>query len=192
MSEISIAETGKQVFDAVQYLCSDNRVSPGALVVLGCSTSEVSGGHIGKSGSPELGKAIVRAALDACRSFGATLGVQCCEHLNRAIVLPREAALARGYAPVSAVPYPHAGGSAASAMYRLLEDPVVVEAVQADAGLDIGDTLIGMHLRPVAVPLRGPLSAIGAAHLTMAFARPKYIGGPRTRYILEENPEASL
>lgn len=181
------AEIGRQVFDAVQYLITQGHVAPGSLVVLGCSTSEISGGHIGKSGSPELGTTVVRAAMDACRSLGTTLAVQCCEHLNRALVMPRDAAAARGYAPVSAVPYPSAGGSAASAAYRLLPDPVLVESIQADAGLDIGDTLIGMHLKAVAVPLRAPCSAIGQAHLVMAFTRPKYIGGPRTHYTLEEN-----
>lgn len=179
------SDIGNKVFEAVTYLCEKGHVGAGSLVVLGCSTSEIAGGMIGKAGSPELGKLVVRGAMDACASFGATLAVQCCEHLNRALVLPRDAALARGYAPVSAVPYPHAGGSAASAAYRLLHDPVVVEAIAADAGLDIGDTLIGMHLKAVAVPLRPAESSIGQAHLTMAYARPKYIGGPRTQYTLE-------
>ena len=181
---------GKAVFDAVQFLCIQGHVAPGSLVVMGCSTSEVAGGHIGKSGSPELGKMLVRGAMDAAASLGITLAVQCCEHLNRALVVPREAALARGYVPVSAVPYPHAGGSAAAAYYRLLHDPVVVESIQAEAGLDIGDTFIGMHLKPVAVPLRPQEPSIGKAHLTMAFARPKYIGGPRTQYTLETEHKA--
>lgn len=186
MDEARMAALGAEVFEAVRFLLDKGGLGAGALVVLGCSTSEIAGGHIGKSGSPELGKAIVRGAMDACHAAGAELAVQCCEHLNRALVLPRDTAAVRGYAPVSAIPYPHAGGSAASAYYRLLRDPVVVEAIAADAGLDIGDTLIGMHLKAVAVPLRPQSQMIGAAHLVMAFTRPKYIGGPRTQYTLEE------
>lgn len=174
---------GNSVCEAVRFLCREGRLQAGALIVLGCSTSEIAGGTIGKSGSPDVGQVVARAALDAALPFGVTLAAQCCEHLNRALVLPREAALARGYAPVSAVPHPHAGGSTAAAMYRLLPDPVVVEAISADAGLDIGNTLIGMHLKPVAVPLRY-FGTVGQAYLTMAYARPKFIGGPRTQYTL--------
>jgi len=180
-------EITRQVHDAVRFLLEGGRVAPGGLVVLGCSTSEIGGGAIGKAGSIEVGRAVVRGALDACAEGAVSLAVQCCEHLNRALVLEREAAALRGYAPVFAVPHPHAGGSAASAAFRMLKDPVLVEAVSADAGLDIGDTLIGMHLRPVAVPLRPPRPAVGKARLVMAFTRPKYIGGPRARYTLEES-----
>lgn len=176
------AHLGKAVFDAVSFLCREGGIGAGGLIVLGCSTSEVGGGRIGKSGSPELGMLLVRAAMDAADVAEVALAVQCCEHLNRALVLPRAVAAGRGYPPVSAVPHPSAGGSAAAAYYRLLPDPVVVEAIQAEGGLDIGDTLMGMHLRPVAVPLRYTDNRIGQAHLTMAYARPKYIGGPRAQY----------
>lgn len=181
----NIAAIGDAVFNAVRFLCGEGHIAEGSLVVLGCSTSEIGGGHIGKSGSPEIGQIVVRGALDAVNTFGASLAVQCCEHLNRALVLPRDVARLHGWPPVSAVPHPHAGGSAASAYYRMLPDAALVEAIQADAGLDIGDTLIGMHLKPVAVPLRYAGAPIGGAHLTMAFTRPKYIGGPRTQYTLE-------
>lgn len=173
-----------QVLEAFAFLIRHGHVSPGALVVLGCSTSEIGGGRIGKSGSPELGQTVARAALSACAAHGVVLAAQCCEHLNRALILPREAAFAHGLVPVSAVPCPTAGGACASAVYRLLHDPVAVESIQADAGIDIGDTLIGMHLKPVAVPLRPESLTIGHAHVTMAFSRPKYIGGPRARYTL--------
>lgn len=176
----------KSVYDAVSYLLSEGHVQKNGLVVLGCSTSEIGGGHIGKSGSYDVGKAVFLGAEEACRLAGVFLAVQCCEHLNRALVLPREAALARGYTPVMAVPYPHAGGSCASAAYRLQPDPVVTESIQADAGLDIGNTLIGMHLKTVAVPLRPPMRQIGKAPLVMAFTRPKYIGGPRTHYTADD------
>ncbi len=168
-----------------EYLCEKGKLAPGSLIVLGCSTSEVCGGTIGKSSSPETGTAIVRAVRETAAAHGLWLAVQCCEHLNRALVVEAEYAVRHDLPRVCAVPHPHAGGSAAAAAYRLFDEPVVVEEVKAQAGLDIGDTLIGMHLMPVAVPLRGPFSRIGSAHLTMAFTRPKYIGGPRTRYTVD-------
>lgn len=175
-----------QVREAVRFVCRQGHVQPGSLFVLGCSTSEIAGGLIGKAGSPQLGYEVARGAWEACEEAGVALAVQCCEHLNRALVLPRQAALSRGYAPVAVVPHPHAGGSCAAAMYRLLPDPVVVEAVEAEAGLDIGETLIGMHLRPVAVPLRPETPLLGQARVTMAYTRPKFIGGSRARYTLED------
>ncbi len=181
-----IEHISQQVTETISFLLSEGHIGPGGLIVLGCSTSEVVGGHIGKAGSPEVGQVIASTALSACAARSVFLAVQCCEHLNRALVMPRKAAEARGYAPVFAVPHPRAGGACASAYYRLLEDPVVVESILAEAGLDIGDTLIGMHLQHVAVPLRSPVPAIGQAHLVMAYTRPKYIGGPRARYTLDE------
>ncbi len=180
-----LREIESEVAEAVRFLCADGRVPPGGLIALGCSTSEIGGGRIGKAGSPELGYAVARGALSACEALGVALAAQCCEHLNRALVLPRHAAAARGYAPVAAIPHPAAGGSCASAVYRLLPDPVAVEWVAADAAIDIGETLIGMHVRPVAVPLRPASPWLGKARLTMAYARPKYIGGPRARYTID-------
>lgn len=175
----------EQVSEAFAYLFSQSALKPGSLVVLGCSTSEVGGSRIGKAGSPDLGQTIASAALDACQRAGVHLAVQCCEHLNRALVISKDVAEARGYASVFAVPHPTAGGSCGSAAYRLLgEDATVVETISAEAGVDIGDTFIGMHLRPVAVPVRPPFQTIGLAHLTMAYTRPKYIGGPRAQYSL--------
>jgi len=182
-----MAETARQVADAFEFLIAESRLPPGALIVLGCSTSEIGGAHIGRFGSPALGQDVIKGALSACAAHGTDLAVQCCEHLNRALVLTEEAAARRGYPAVSAVPHSRAGGSCAEAAYRAFEDPVLVEAIQADAGIDIGDTLIGMHIRPVAVPVRPPVSQIGEAHVTMAFSRPKYIGGPRARYTIEND-----
>ncbi|MDR0897864.1 MAG: TIGR01440 family protein [Oscillospiraceae bacterium] len=176
----------KAVYEAMDYLLGKAQLPPGDLAVLGCSTSEIGGAMIGKAGSPEVGRAVVSGAMDACAAHGVVLAVQCCEHLNRALVLPREAALRLGHAPVAAVPFPHAGGSCGAAYYRLLQDPVLVEQIQAGAGLDIGDTLIGMHLRPVAVPLRPAGHAVGQAHLVMATTRPKFIGGARAHYTLDD------
>ena len=179
-------EIALKVEEAVSFVCENGHVQNGSLVVIGCSTSEIGGGHIGKAASPETGYAVVRGALNAARKHQVYLAFQCCEHLNRCLVVEKEYALSHFLPPVAAVPYPHAGGSTASAAYRTLENPVLVEHVQAQAGVDIGDTLIGMHLQSVAVPLRAPFSSIGQAHLTMAFTRPKYIGGARAKYSLED------
>ena len=152
------------------------------LVVVGCSSSEALGGLIGHDSSPEAGAAIARAALDSARAHGCDLAAQCCEHLNRALVMEREAACLRGYQQVWAVPQPKAGGSFATGVWALMSDPVLVERVEADAGLDIGDTLIGMHLRRVAVPVRLENGRIGQAHVAAALTRPPLIGGARARY----------
>lgn len=176
----------EQVEKAIDYLAVQGRLAPGSLVVLGCSTSEVCGGRIGKNSDPQMGKALAEAFLSGCAAHALVGCVQCCEHLNRALVIERAQAELRGLEIVMAVPYPKAGGSAGAAYYRLLRDPVLVDAALADAGIDIGDTLIGMHLRRVAVPLRAPFHTVGHANLVMAYARPKLIGGERARYTLEE------
>lgn len=175
----------KQVREAVYYLAQEGGLNAGDLVVVGCSTSEVLGGEIGKESSPEVGQALSEALMETCGELGLVLAVQCCEHLNRALVLPREYLEQARYTEVSAVPFPKAGGSLASAYYRKLTDPALAETIQARAGLDIGGTLIGMHLRRVAVPLRGPVTHIGRAHLNMAVTRPPLIGGVRAKYALE-------
>lgn len=180
------AQVKREVEDAVAYLAAQGHLAPGSLVVLGCSTSEVCGGRIGKNSDQEMGKTLAEAFLSACAAHGLAGCVQCCEHLNRALVIERAQAELRGLEIVMAVPYPKAGGSCGAAYYRMLRDPVLVESVLADAGIDIGDTLIGMHLRRVAVPLRAPFNAVGHANLVMAYARPKLIGGARARYALEE------
>lgn len=172
-----------QVEEAILALLQEKPLSENDLFVLGCSTSEVAGQAIGKAGSMEIGIQVIEGALSACRGR-VSLCVQCCEHLNRALVIPQAIAAKRQYAQVRAVPHPTAGGSCAAAAWRLFENPVLVEFVQAEAGMDIGDTLIGMHLRPVAVPFRS-ITQIGQAHVTMAYTRPKYIGGARTRYTME-------
>ncbi|MDR3086106.1 MAG: TIGR01440 family protein, partial [Christensenellaceae bacterium] len=156
---------------AMKSLCEQARIKPRELVVVGCSTSEVVGQRIGSAGSPEAAAEILRGLLDGLLPFGAALAVQCCEHLNRALILPREALERLSLTEVCVLPQPHAGGSLATAYYRHLSEPAVAEAIQARAGLDIGDTLIGMHLRRVAVPLRLGLS-IGQARLNAAFSRP--------------------
>ena len=165
---------------AVEELGSKANLKPGHILVVGCSTSEVLGAKIGSQSSPEVAKQLFAALQEYANSHGIYLAVQCCEHLNRAIVLERAAA---GNAEVvNVVPQPKAGGSLATAAYAGFVDPVVVESIQADAGLDIGLTLIGMHLKKVAVPVRLEHNRIGEAPVVAARTRPKFIGGIRAVY----------
>lgn len=175
-------EIHDKVKEAVTELLAQADVIKGGVFILGCSTSEIAGGHIGKNSAPEIGAAVVEAALSVLNQKGIYLAVQCCEHLNRAVVLERAAAEKYALTRVWAKPVPGAGGSAAAAAWEMFNDPVLVESVLADAGMDIGETLIGMHLRPVAVPVRISFNMIGNARLTLAKTRPKYIGGPRAVY----------
>ena len=157
-------------------------LKPGNLVVLGCSTSEVIGAKIGTAGSFEVAEMIFRVLTDYQEKFGFTLAFQCCEHLNRSIVLERETARERQLEEVSVIPVRNAGGAMATYAFEHMKDPIVVETVKADAGIDIGETLIGMHLKHVAVPIRTEQKTIGGAHVTLAKTRPKLIGGPRAVY----------
>ncbi|RNC28892.1 MAG: hypothetical protein AWM53_01079 [Candidatus Dichloromethanomonas elyunquensis] len=154
----------------------------GQLVVIGCSTSEVQGKTIGKAGSKEVADILIDPLLYWADLRGIHLAFQCCEHLNRALVVEQEIAGPFGLEPVIVVPSLTAGGAMASTAWEKLKNPVAVEQVKAHAGIDIGDTLIGMHLRPVVVPVRIDINYLGNAHLTLAKTRPKYIGGPRAIY----------
>ncbi|WP_339226514.1 TIGR01440 family protein [Oceanobacillus sp. FSL K6-2867] len=152
------------------------------LFVVGCSTSEVAGKHIGTSGSEQIAAVIFKQLQALQQQTGIHLVFQCCEHLNRALVVEKEAAKAYQLEEVAVIPIPAAGGSMASYAYKHMKDPVVVEAVRAHAGLDIGETMIGMHLKHVAVPLRFREKFIGDARITAARTRPKLIGGHRANY----------
>lgn len=176
----------EQVRQAVRELIELPRddLRPVRVLAVGCSTSEIAGGVIGHASAPELGEEVARAVLDECAAHGVTPAFQCCEHLNRALVLEREALERLRLSEVCAVPWPRAGGSCASAAYRMMREPALAEEIQADAGIDIGDTLIGMHLRAVAVPVRLSLGQIGQARLVCARTRPRLIGGERARYSL--------
>ena len=167
---------------ALLELLGQAKLEEGSLLVIGCSTSEVLGNKIGKGSSPEVAQALVETILPELRRRKIWLAAQCCEHLNRAVILEKEAARQFGYEIVSVVPQPHAGGSWATACWQAFDRPVAVEEVRADAGIDIGDTLIGMHLRRVAVPVRTGVKQIGQAIVLCARTRPKYIGGPRAIY----------
>ncbi len=165
---------------AIEELCEKAKLAAGDRIVIGCSTSEVTGARIGTDSSPETAAAIWQALYECAEKRGVFLAVQCCEHLNRAIVTERAAA--QGAETVNVVPQPKAGGSLASCAYRGFKDPVVLEEIKADAGLDIGATLIGMHLKRVAVPLRLEQNRIGEALVIAARTRPKFIGGSRAVY----------
>ena len=180
MSTADCEDIRAAVDEAVSALCA--HLEPGSLIVLGCSTSEIAGGRIGKASVPELGPVVAGAMIDACRASGMEPAFQCCEHLNRAVVMEQAVLRERGLVQVAAVPQPKAGGSVPAAAWRLLSAPALALRVQAEAGIDIGDTLIGMHLRPVAVPLRIGLSRVGEANLVLAYSRLPYIGGSRAVY----------
>ena len=151
---------------------------------MGCSSSEITGGKIGKASSLEAAQAVFDGVYPLLQARGVFLVAQCCEHLNRALVLEAECARKYGYEPVSVRPQPKAGGSFATTAWERFQAPVAVETVRAHAGLDIGGTLIGMHLRPVAVPVRLSLDHVGKAVLLCARTRPKFIGGGRACYVL--------
>ncbi len=170
----------QQAYEAAQELCVRAGLQAGDRVVVGCSSSEVLGHTVGSFSSPEAGEALARGILKALTEKGVFLAAQCCEHLNRALIV--EKAALKGEEVVNVVPQPKAGGSFATAVYGLFRDPVAIEHIRADAGLDIGNTLIGMHLKEVAVPLRLEASCIGEAPVNAARTRPRFIGGCRATY----------
>lgn len=175
-----------QARQATEELLEAAHLETGDIFVVGCSSSEIMGGHIGHDSSMEAAAAVLAGVQPPLQEQGVYLAAQCCEHLNRAIVLEREAAKAYGCEIVAAIPQPHAGGSWATSCWRAFKDPVLVEEVRAAAGMDIGGTLIGMHLRRVAVPVRLSLDHIGQAILLCARTRPPFIGGARAVYSQEE------
>jgi len=176
-------EIREQVRAAITELTAqDKKFNPVKLLAIGCSSSEIAGGTIGHASAYELGEQVADEILAIANENGFECAFQCCEHLNRALVMERETAENRGYEIVCVVPQPKAGGSLATAAYRAMRDPVVVQEVKADAGIDIGRTLIGMHLRPVAVPVRLKTDMIGEAIVIAARTRPRLIGGERAKY----------
>ncbi len=176
-------EITQQARQAVTELLDQAGLKPGQLLVIGCSSSEMVGQRIGKGSSMEAARAAFAGIYPVLQERGIRLAVQCCEHLNRALIVERETAEHFGFEIVNVVPQPHAGGSFAVTAYAAFEAPVAVESIVADAGLDIGGTLVGMHLRRVAVPVRLSLNQIGEARILCARTRPKYIGGQRAAYL---------
>ena len=173
-------EITEAVRGAAAELCNAAGLKPEQIVIVGCSTSEIAGNRIGATPNMQIGAAVFDAMNRIFTQRGIYLAAQCCEHLNRAVIIEREATA--GLQIVNVVPAPEAGGAFAAAAYAGFRDPVALEEIQADAGIDIGGTLIGMHLKRVAVPLRLSMTKIGKATVTAARTRPKYIGGPRARY----------
>ncbi len=171
-----------QAKTALLELLEQANLKPGNLLVIGCSSSEIMGEKIGKGSSLDAAKAVFEGVYPLLREKGIYLAVQCCEHLNRSLIVERELAEKKGYEIVNVVPQLHAGGSFAVTAFERFDDAVAVESVCADAGMDIGDTLIGMHLKRVAVPVRVSIKKIGQANLVCARTRPKYVGGPRAAY----------
>ncbi|GAA0468724.1 TIGR01440 family protein [Alkalibacillus silvisoli] len=157
-------------------------VKKGDLMVVGCSTSEIAGEKIGSAGSTDIAKVLHTQLKAFQQETGVHIAYQCCEHLNRAIVIDREVQQMLSLDEVSAIPHPSAGGSMAAYIYEHMDNPVLVEHIKADLGMDIGDTFIGMHLKHVAVPLRFSQKSLGDANVTYAYTRPKLIGGKRAIY----------
>ncbi|MBM7551772.1 TIGR01440 family protein [Thalassobacillus pellis] len=179
---MDLERISKDVETIVTEISESGHIKAGEQFVIGCSTSEIAGERIGTSGSEEIAAVLFEAFQRLKEETGAALIFQCCEHLNRALVMERSTMKEHGYEQVSAIPVPKAGGSMASYAYKRLEDPVLAETVQAEVGIDIGDTLIGMHLKRVAVPLRFSQKSVGHAHLNTARTRLRLIGGERAVY----------
>ena len=180
-----------QVEQVLRELSQTGKLQAGQLLVIGTSTSEVLGHLIGTAGTEDVAEHIFAAVEVVRAEIGFYPVFQCCEHLNRALVLERTAMLAYRLEPVSAIPVPRAGGSMASYAFKHLKQACLVEMIQAHAGIDIGGTLIGMHLKPVAIPLRPSIRLIGQATVQLAYTRPKLIGGSRAVYVIEEKAAAS-
>lgn len=173
---------GQQAASAFAELCHIAHFKKGALIVVDGSSSEVRGGKIGKDSSYDVGTAIVTNIMKVAKVEGVELAFACCEHLNRAVVVERETAEKYGYQEVTVVPWLHGGGAVATNAFYHFKDPVVVEEVKADGGLDIGLTMIGMHLKRVAVPVRLKNNRVGEAIVVGARTRPPLIGGERAHY----------
>ena len=175
-------EIKKQAGKAAKELMEVSHLKEKDLVVIGCSSSEISDYRIGSHSSAEIGQAVFSGIYEVFHKQGIYVAAQCCEHLNRALILEKEAADFYRYDAVNVAPQLKAGGSFSVAAYHMFEHPVAVESIRAHAGLDIGDTLIGMHLKAVAVPVRIKTQYIGSAHVVAARTRPKFIGGSRASY----------
>ena len=173
-------EIREQAYKAAEEILNVAGLKEGQILVVGCSSSEVCGDRLGSNSNPEVAEAVFSGIQEAAASRGVFLAAQCCEHLNRAIIIERQAVPFSDI--VNVVPQPKAGGSFATAAYKHFSNPVAVEEIRADAGLDIGNTLIGMHLKKVAVPLRLENHRIGQAYVNAARTRAKFIGGSRAVY----------
>lgn len=179
-------QIAQQASIVLKELVEAGQLGQGSLVVIGASTSEVAGKKIGTAGQIDIGAELYAGLAKVGRELGLHLAFQCCEHLNRALVVERSVLRQFHLTEVAAVPIPGAGGSMAATAYKRMDNPCLAESIQADAGIDIGETMIGMHLRPVAVPLRTSIRTIGHARVNAAWTRPKLIGGARAQYAQAE------
>lgn len=180
--DTDLATLGRQTVQAAEELIKTAQLKPGQILVVGCSTSEVQGARIGSYGSEVVAARLLSSLLKVCSWYQVSLAVQCCEHLNRALVVEQAVAEKYNLEVVTVVPVAKAGGALAAEAMREFTNPAVVEAITAHAGLDIGSTLIGMHIKKVAIPVRLTQKCIGQAYLTAARSRPKLIGGARAVY----------
>ncbi len=183
--DFSLDTLKNQAYHITEEFIKITGLRKGQLLVIGCSTSEVLGHQIGSFSSAEAGQAIFDGMFQSAATHGIELAAQCCEHLNRALIIEATTAAKRNLEIVNVVPQPKAGGSFATAAYHTFSHPAATEKITADAGIDIGDTLIGMHLKQVAVPVRLSVSTLGNAKVVYARTRPKYIGGERAHYNAE-------
>ena len=183
---MNVSRVALEVETVLRELIKAGNIEAGQIIVFGVSTSELTGNSIGTAGDKDAAREIFEGIEKVRLEAGFYPAFQCCEHLNRALAVDQELLKLYPYLEkVAAVPVPKAGGSMASYAYRHMADPCLVESIQAHAGIDIGETLIGMHLRRVAVPFRPSIRQIGSARVNMAVTRPKLIGGPRAVYFLE-------
>lgn len=180
MNELN--EISMQAKSAIEELLSVARYDKGDIIVIGCSSSEIIGSKLGTNSSVDVANTVFDAVYPIIKDHGLYLAAQCCEHLNRALIIEKECARAYGYDEVNVVPQPKAGGSFATRAYSSFEHPVAVEQIRATLGMDIGDVLIGMHMKRTAVPVRLSLKTIGQARVVCARTRPPFIGGIRANY----------
>jgi len=178
--KLDITKIKEAVHNTAVELCEKAKLKSGQTVIVGCSTSEIAGSKIGTGSNTEIGTVVFNELTNVFSGRGINLAAQCCEHLNRAVIVERKASA--GFVIVNAVPTLKAGGAFATAAYEGFSDPVALETFQADAGIDIGGTLIGMHLKRVAVPVRPDTKQIGEAAVIAARTRPPLTGGERTQY----------
>ncbi|MCI1633239.1 MAG: TIGR01440 family protein [Liquorilactobacillus nagelii] len=180
--EINLKTLATQVKQGASELLQAAQLEAGDLFVLGCSTSEIQGDHIGKNSNLTIGRTIIKTLLPLLKERQLNLAVQGCEHLNRALIVEKEVAKVQGFEIVTVFPSLHAGGATQMAAFESFNHPVEVEHIVAQAGMDIGDTSIGMHVKFVQIPVRTSVKEIGAAHVTYLRSRPKLIGGQRAKY----------
>lgn len=180
--QIDLKKIESEVRSLIENILENHPQKKDSIFVIGCSSSEVCGGKLGKNSNEDVGKIVFSVANKILSEKGIFLACQCCEHLNRALVIESACAEKYGYESVSVVPWVHGGGSLATAAYEGFSEPVVVEHIKASCGIDIGGTMIGMHLKEVAVPVHPEQRYVGNAIVLAAYSRPKLIGGERARY----------